>query len=141
MWHRNFLSHKQIDGLFGDRVPSLDKVAVTELLFKPEKILFSAYADCPKDAFPSAWASKGFDSLQFRFSVSPTNTPVIVGTPVSSSGASIEFSDNRFSIHALDGSWSVAANAVLEIANAEPFQDPGPGHDHDWFKTSFRSAS
>jgi hypothetical protein len=141
MWHRKFLLHKQIEGLFGDRAPSLEKVAVTELLFKPEKILFSAYVDCPGDVFPSAWAEKGFDSLQFRFLVSPAGIPDIVGTPVSSSESIIEFSDNRFSIRALDGSWSIAANAVLEIANAEPFQEPGPGHDHDWFKPSFRSAS
>lgn len=138
MWHRNFLSHRQIDALFGDRVPSLDSVTVTEVLFKFERIYFSAYLDCASDVFPSAWVSKGYDSLQFRFCVCPIGKVEMLGAPVSSTTAKIEFSDNWFSVRALNDSWGIEAAARLELAFAEPFQDPGPGHDHDWFSPTFR---
>jgi hypothetical protein len=139
MWHHLFLSHKQVQGVFGDEPPSIERVWGCELLFKSlANMHFSAYVECPVDRFPKAWRTKGFDAMQFRFTVVLHEAPKFTGIPASPTYTSIQFEANCFCIEALDQSWSVKGQALLETVYAEPFKDPGPGHDHDWFRVSYR---
>ena len=141
MWHHLFLSNKQVQGVFGDAPPDLERAAVCELLFKtgnPAKVYFSAYVECSPERFPEAWRAKGFDSVQFRFSAALLIPPRITGIPVSSAEASIKFGNGYLSVNAHDASWSFEGEAILEHVFAEPFENLGPGHDHNWLRPSFR---
>jgi hypothetical protein len=141
MWHRHFKSHKQVEAVFNAAPPPLQGVSVCELLFKAgEQVYFSADVSVQPDELPAKLVVAGAIAIQFRFSLNIIDAPSLHGMPITSSACDVAFEDRGFSIRAIDGSWSISAQAILDSVEVVSYVPQEAGHGVDWFSVNHAAS-
>lgn len=60
--------------------------------------------------------------------------------PITSFACDVAFEDRGFSIRAIDGSWSISAQAILDSVEVVSYVPQEAGHGVDWFRVNHAAS-